>query len=196
MQNVQDNSKPNFTYYQSLPAAGQQKYRNDFITARMYLIDMAYDQYELSITRAVQDESFTTAAANLGLTGAAALVPAAQTKSILAGIAGGVTGLDGIYSQKILLSQTIQNLEGQMRASRATQAAAIYTKMKSAITDYTLGQALSDIEEYYSAGTITSALVSLSKTVSVAQNNAGAAKDQAGPNGTAVMNVKANATGQ
>jgi hypothetical protein len=92
-QAFEKSSVPDLTYYQSLSAAGKQSYRNDFITARMYLIDLAYHQYELSITRSVQDESFATAATTLGLTGAAALVPAAQTKAILAGVASGVTGL-------------------------------------------------------------------------------------------------------
>jgi hypothetical protein len=195
-QALQTGVKADFAYYNSLSPAGQKNYRNNFITARMYLIDVAYDQYELSITRSAQDESFATAAANIGLTGAAALIPAAQTKSILSGIAGGITGVDSLYSQKILLSQTIQNLEGQMRASRATEAAAIYTKMKSSSSDYTLGQAFSDIENYYAQGTITSALVALSKTVSTAQNNATTQKDLAGPNGVAVANAKINATGQ
>ena len=193
---LQTGVQADFDYYNGLSPAAQQTYRNNFITWRMYSIDVAYDQYELAITRSIQDESFATAAANIGLTGVAALIPVAQTKSILAGVASGITGVDSLYSQKILLSQTIQNLEGQMRASRATAAAAIYTKMKSSSSAYTLWQAFSDIEDYYAQGTITNALVALSKTVGTAQNNATTQKDLAGPNGIVVANTKLNATGQ
>ena len=61
------------------------------------------------------------------------------------------------------------------------------------IAEYTLPMALSDADAYYQAGTISSALVGLSKTVANAERNADEAKSQAGPNPGAVSIVKATA---
>jgi hypothetical protein len=151
----------------------------------------------------MQDEGILATAVNLGLTTSATLVPLAQTKTLLSGIATGVTGLDKAYDEKELLSNTIQALQTQMRADRETQAAEIYAKMfKDAghntktitpIAEYTLPMALSDADAYYQAGTVASSLIGLSKTVANAETNADQAKAAKGPNPAAVANAKATA---
>jgi hypothetical protein len=173
-------------------AADQAAARNQIITARMYIADMEYHYYEARLTKEVQEEGLGATLTSLGLTTAATLLPAASTKAILAGAATAVTGADKAYSEKELLSNTIQALQSQMRADRKTQAAVIYAKMlklngaglKTAtpIAEYTLSMALSDAEAYYQAGTIASALIGLSKTLANAEQNADEAKSQAGPN--------------
>lgn len=182
------------------PPGAQASYRNQIITARMYLIDVEYSRYEAQLTQELQNEGLLATATSLGLTTSATLVPVEQTSRLLSGIATGVTGLDKAYSEKELLSNTIQALQTQMRADRKAEAAAIYTKMTTSggaptsIDQYTLPMALSDTDQYYQAGTISSALIGLSKTVANANQNAEAAKDAAGPNGSQVVSVKAIAT--
>ncbi|MGI8569672.1 MAG: hypothetical protein ACR2KT_11675 [Methylocella sp.] len=163
----------------------------------MYIADMEYHTYEARLTREMQDEGILATAVNLGLTTSATLVPLAQTKTLLAGIATGVTGLDKAYDEKELLSNTIQALQTQMRADRKTREAEIYAKMfKDAgnntktitpIAEYTLPMALSDADAYYQAGTLASSLIGLSKTVANAETNADQAKAALGPNPAAVM---------
>jgi hypothetical protein len=177
--------------------------RNQIITARMYIADMEYHPYEARLTREMQDEGLLATAVSLGLTTSATLVPLAQTKTLLAGIATGVTGLDKAYDEKELLSNTIQALQTQMRADRKTQAAVIYAKMFrdagnntktiTPIADYTLPMALSDADAYYQAGTVASALIGLSKTVANAETNADQAKAAKGPNPDAVMDANTTA---
>jgi hypothetical protein len=137
--------------------------------------------------------------ASLGLTTSATLIPVAQTKTLLSGLATAVTGLDKAYSEKELLSNTIQALQTQMRADRMTQAGVIYAKMYRAagnakvitpIAEYTLPMALSDADGYYQAGTINSAVIGLTKTVSTAAKNAEDAKLSTGPNPGNVAGVK------
>lgn len=177
--------------------------RNEIVTARMYIIDVEYNYYEARLTREMQDEGLLATATELGLTTAATLVPVVQTKTLLSALATGVTGLDKAYNEKELLTNTIQALQIQMRADRKKEAAVIFAKMFkdlsanarmiTPIAEYTLPMALSDVDAYYQAGTFSSALIGLSKTVSTAERNADEAKSQAGPNPGAVSLVKATA---
>jgi hypothetical protein len=170
--------------------------RNEMLTARMFVADMEYQPYEANLTKEMQREGLLATGVNLGLTTSSTLVGAAATKTILSGLATGFTGLDKAYSEKELLSNAMQALQTQMRADRKTQAAEIYAKMfqdvgnnvkrPTPISEYTFTMALSDAEAYYQAGTIASALIGLSRTVSNKETNAGLAKAGAGPNPDAV----------
>ena len=178
--------------------------RNEIVTARMYIIDVEYDYYEARLTREMQDEGLLATATELGLTTAATLVPVVQTKTLLSALATGVVGLDKAYNEKELLSNTVQALQTQMRADRKREAAVIYAKMFkdlssnarmiTPIAEYTLPMALSDVDAYYQMGTLSSALIGLSKTVATAERNADEAKSQAGPNPGAVSLAKATAS--
>ena len=170
--------------------------RNDMLTARMYVADMEYQVYEGNLTKELQDEGLLGTAATLGLTTSSTLVGAAATKTILSGIATGVTGLDKAYNEKELLSNAMQALQTQMRADRKAEAAQIYAKMfaqvgsvkkPTPISEYTMAMALSDAEAYYQAGTITSALIGLSKTAARTDEDAARAKAAAGPNSSQVL---------
>lgn len=178
--------------YPSNLASSDPGARNDMLTARMYIADMEYQVYEANLTKEMQDEGLLGTAAILGLTTSSTLVGAVATKTILSGVATGVTGLDKAYNEKELLSNAMQALQTQMRADRNAQAAQIYARMftkqktPTPISEYTMPMALSDAEAYYQAGTVTSALVGLSKTTAKAAENAAAAKAAAGPNSSQV----------
>jgi len=183
--------------YHNYSPAQQAALRNQVISARMYIADMEYNYYEARLTREIQDEGLLATAISLGLTGSASLIPVAQTSRLLAGIATGVTGLDKAYNEKELLNNTVQALQTQMRRDRKAQAADIYSKMfvgggqtVTPIEQYPLPMALSDVDHYYQAGTLASALIGLSKTVATAEQNADNAKGQAGPNPGRVIETK------
>lgn len=89
----------------------QAEMRNEIVTARMYIIDVEYNYYEARLTREMQDEGLLATATELGLTTAATLVPVVQTKTLLSALATGVVGLDKAYTEKELLSNTIQALQ-------------------------------------------------------------------------------------
>jgi hypothetical protein len=174
--------------------------RNEMLTARMYVSDMEYQAYEANLTKEMQDEGLLGTATVLGLTTSSTLVGAAATKTILSGIATGVAGLDKAYNEKELLSNAMQALQTQMRADRNAQAAQIYARMfttdkkPTPISQYTWTMALSDAEAYYQAGTLTSALVGLSKTTAKAAENAAVARAVAGPNAPQVTAAQENAS--
>jgi hypothetical protein len=167
---------PDFKYFALL--AGPQKviYRNAIIDARMYAIDLNYFTYEANLTRERQEADFAAASSNIGLTAASVLVGPVQTKNILTGVAGSITGINQAYDDKVLLNKTMQVLQTQMRAERNRVATKIYKSMQLSAADYTLGMAMSDLEDYYRAGTVTGALIDVSNTVSDEANSAKAAK--------------------
>jgi hypothetical protein len=151
--------------------------RNEYITARMYATDLYYTKYESQLTHENQEANFLATMAALGLSTAGAITTSASGTRILSALAGGVIGADNAYNEKILLSKAIQNVQTQMRANRAEQAALLLANMKCSIQDYPMGMALSDLEAYYRAGTFTAGLVRLSDTVAKAEDEAKAKKD-------------------
>jgi hypothetical protein len=157
---------PDFRAYSVMPETQRVFYRNAIIDARMYAIDLQYSEYEAALTHERQEADFATAAANIGLTSTSTLIASVQAKNILTSVAGGLTGVNAAYGDKVLLNRTIQVLENQMRGARAKIATKIIAGSKLSSRDYGLGMALSDLEEYYRAGTITGALIDVTDTVS------------------------------
>ena len=104
-------TNPNLSSFETLPKGEQAAFRNKMITARMYVADLEYHNYEAALTKEIQTEGLAATATSLGLTTTASLIPVAQTSRLLSGIASGVTGLDKAYNEKELISNTIQALQ-------------------------------------------------------------------------------------
>jgi hypothetical protein len=115
-------AEPDWESFYRMDLVTQAVMRNQILTARMYIADMEYHYYETRLTRDMQEEGFAATMASLALTTSATLIPVAQTKTLLSGIATGVIGADKAVTEKILLSNTIQALQTQMRADRKTEA--------------------------------------------------------------------------
>jgi hypothetical protein len=151
--------------------------RNEFIFERMYAMDVNYTIYEERLTKETEDEGFYAAVTNAALTGTGALIPVAQTTRLLSGIAAGLTTADQAYNKQYLYNKAVQVLQSQMRAKRADVASLIAVRVDYAATKYPLGMAMSDLEEYYRAGTLASAFIDLSEKVSTEATNNKKAKD-------------------
>lgn len=143
--------------------------RNNYITMRMYAIDLEYTNYEAQLTHSSQGTNLLGTAATLALNGTATVIPAGQTTKVLNAFAGGITGGVQAVDKEILMSKAIQDLQTQMRTDRNNEAKIILADMNCNIEIYPLGRALSDLEVYYRAGTLAGAEIGLSKTVSAAE---------------------------
>lgn len=152
------------------------KYRNDWIGARMYAIDVQYTAYESALTQERQNIGFGAAATTLGLTTASGLVAPVATKNLLTGIAGFVTGTRAAYDNDILLAHSVQWIQSQMRTQRSVVAERILRGMKTSTIDYPLAAALTDLEDYYRAGTFTGGMLATTETLGVEARFAEAAK--------------------
>jgi hypothetical protein len=141
--------------------------RNELIAQWMYAIDVQYSQYEAALTRERQEVGFATLTTAEGLSTAATLVASAQTKTILSGLTTAVIATKGHYESEVLLAQTMRTIQKQMRASRNKIAEYISAQMGHNVIDYPLAAALSDLEDYYRAGTLTSGVIDASTTVGI-----------------------------
>lgn len=152
-------------YGKYVAATGQVKFnlRNQIVYARMYGIDQLYSDFEISLTTERQKVGFYSTIVNLGLTGTGAVIAGETTKSILAAAATGLTGAKEAYDSDILIAKTIDLLQQNMRANRKIVRAAIIERLSLPVQAYPLELALTDIENYYRAGTITSALIGVSE---------------------------------
>ena len=166
------------TDFTNIPSAPK---RNEFIALRMYAIDLEYTKYESQLTHENAAIGLGSTIATLGLNGAAALIPAGQTARSLNGAALALTGATAAYDKDILLTQSIQNIQTQMRANRSDQAAKIISSISCDLSSYPVGLALSDLELYYRAGTLTAGLIGVTNTVNQAAMDAKAKKDSASP---------------
>jgi hypothetical protein len=140
----------------------------------MYIIDAEYSQYEAALTSERQKFGFASAVVQQGLTTAGVLVTPVATTKILSGLAGAVGATKGFYDSEIIIAKTIQIAQGQMRAQRDIAAKRILLRRGEPITTYPLSAALSDLEEYYRAGTLNSGLIKAAEDAGVAASTAAA----------------------
>jgi hypothetical protein len=157
---------PNFDRYFSLSGPARRVYRNDYVLTRMYAMDLAYTKYEANLTTDEQAGDLIAAATTIALTTTSSLLTPGTTAQILTGTAGALTGVKAAYNEKVLLRNSIQLLQTQMRANRALVSSRIIQRLGSDDASYPLPLALSDLEEYYRAGTLTGAAIKAQATVS------------------------------
>ncbi|MGV3634352.1 MAG: hypothetical protein ACO1NY_08360 [Pseudorhodoplanes sp.] len=162
------------------PEELRRRIRNEFVSARMYTIDIAYTQYEAALTREMQAVDFGTDVATTGLNLAGTIV-GGDTARILAAVASSVTGINNAYAAKILRAKLIENVQSAMRAARNQRAAVIIANMTCSSDLYTLGMALSDLEAYYRAGLFHSGLIRLSGVITTDEAVSAAKKDSEKP---------------
>jgi hypothetical protein len=165
------------TYYQS-SGARKRELRDQIILSRMYAIDVLYSDYEAELTRERQNVGFYSTVANLALTSTAAATGTKETKAILAAVAAGLTGTREAYEKDVLIEKTISILQENMRTQRKLTKAHIIERLNLGVESYPLELALTDVENYYRAGTITGALIGISELSSLELAGA-TAKEQA-----------------
>jgi hypothetical protein len=152
-------------YYDAGSEPLRQAIRNDIIARRMYIINVQYSDYEANLTRENQEVNFAADAASLGLNTAGTLVPLGSTTKLLGGIAGGITGIKGNYESDIVIAKTVQIIQAQMRANRDIVATRILKNMGQSTAAYPLSLALTDLEDFYRAGTLTAGLIKAADVV-------------------------------
>jgi hypothetical protein len=147
-------------YYQAPDDTQRMYWRNEIIARRMYIIDVEYSEYEVSLTSERQKFGFLTTAAAAALGIAATLTTPLRSAQLVAGAGAAVLATRGAYDSEIVIAKTIEIVQGHMRAQRDNVATTqiLPRRLESALT-YPLSAALHDLEDYYHAGTFTSGLI-------------------------------------
>ena len=147
-----------FAQIDTLPQDPNQAQRNKLIAHRLVLIDMRYIEFIKTMT---SDRQLIDSAADmlaLGLNLAGVSVGGTDAKTALAAIAAGVTGSKTILDKNFYMEKTVPALVATMNAERKAAIIPLLKGMKQEAKDYTLGQALVDLQNYYFAGTLFGAI--------------------------------------
>jgi hypothetical protein len=148
--------------------------RNNTVTARIFSIDANFHQFVRDLTTQQNLSAVGVDWAAIGLASAGAVVGSLQTKAILAAISAGILGAKASVDKDIFYNKTIPALITLMEGQRKIVLAQIYAGLKKGPGDYTLFQALADLDNYYNAGTINGALVGLTTSAGISSDDGSA----------------------
>jgi hypothetical protein len=132
--------------------------RNRFITGRLTMMNIRYIQFIRHLTTDRQLLDTAGAMLTLGMNIAGAAVGAASTKTVLAALSAGVTGTKEVIDKNYYFDKTIPALVGQMNAERKKALIPILAGLKVDLDDYPFAQAVTDLHNYYFAGTFAGAI--------------------------------------
>lgn len=169
--------QPDFASYFALSSEQRRSYRNEYVLAQIYAIDLNYGNYERDLTQELQRVGFASTVTNLALTSVASQIASTAAKDVLTATATGLTGAKAAYDKDILIGRAIPIIQSQMRASRAKVATKIYTSLGRSADEYPLMMAWIDLQALYKAGTLTDGLLDASQRVGAEAIAASDARD-------------------
>jgi hypothetical protein len=140
----------------------QKNCRDKIVQARMVATDAQYREFRQWFYGEARWGDFGATVVSLALTGTASLSGIQQsTARALSAIATGVTGTHAAYDKEILADRAASAIEASMDAARAVVAVRIRSGLTQPPDKYPLAEALSDLEDYYSAGTLLGAFTNI-----------------------------------
>jgi hypothetical protein len=136
----------------------RQEFRDAVVYGRISVIDIRYFQFEKAL--AGTSNGLVTGAdlTVLLLNGLGATTGAASAKAALAAASAGVIGTKATINTDLFYQKTLPALVTQMNAGRQKQLATIKTGLGKSVDEYSLGEALNDVQTYYVVGTLPSAV--------------------------------------
>jgi hypothetical protein len=140
--------------------------RNNIINEMLLITNHYYHVYEGNMIAGKARNNFYTGALRSSLETAGALITVANTTKILSGLAALTGTLQESANQEFYFDNTIDALITQMRADRTKAVIPLLTKQDADYDKYSIEAAILDINTYYRAGTIASAIISISESAS------------------------------
>jgi hypothetical protein len=137
--------------------------RNELVDCRIRAIDLAFVDFERSLNEESNAFNFSSDVTIETLTAAATLLSGTSAK-ILSALAGIGTGAKTSIDKNVYYTKTLPALMLTMEATRSKKLTDIRLREKEQIDTYSLDAALSEVDSYYSAGSIPAALIEISAT--------------------------------
>ena len=148
--------------------------RNEFIEGRLVLMNIRYIQFIRTLTAEKQLFDSATEMLAMSLTLTATAIEPASTKTALSAIASGVLGTHDIVNKNYYFEKTIPALISTMDAERKGVLVNILKGRNKDLFDYPITQAIIDLNTYYQAGTLQSAVMTIQ--VQAAENDSEATR--------------------
>ncbi|MBY5585080.1 hypothetical protein [Rhizobium leguminosarum] len=155
-----------YSNYRASSGTERLSLRNSIVLSTMGAMDVEYTRFEQQLTSERQGVPLLATTTSLALSATSTVVGNATTKAGLAAADTFLKGTKEAYDKEVLANQTIGVLQTQMRANRSAVRSRIIRLLAQSDDAYPLELALADMEDYYSAGTITSGLIGINAQAS------------------------------
>jgi len=149
------------TEFNNLVEAKSDLDRNAAISKMLGIIDVRYNEFRHNVVANRKHLGAATGVLELGSTIAGGLTDSLRIKDRYLAFSALLQGGEAVYDQNYLFEQTLSALTIQMDASRKARLAEIRARMARNITEYPGIAALSDVMDYYQAGTLVGAVTSI-----------------------------------
>jgi hypothetical protein len=144
-------------------------YRNTLINELILITDHHYHAYEGGMLSGGAKNNFYVGALRSSLETAGALMTPANTIRILSGLAALTGTLQESANKEFYFDNAIDALIIQMRADRAEALYPLISNQVKPYDDYSIERAIADVTTFYRAGTLASAIISISKSATNTQ---------------------------
>ena len=145
----------------STPTERKKSIRDDYVNAKLRSTDIKFGQFQQRLFKEGVGSGILTTWLELGLGGAGAVF--SGPSQALSAASTGIVGAKAAFDKEAFFENTLPTLLAAMDANRKTVKARIRLGLASSVSAYPLTQALSDLEDYYNAGTIPGALLSINE---------------------------------
>ena len=146
--------------------------RNVIVRKRLYGYDLEYSEFKRGLTSQGNAVSLGGSLAVLAMSGIAATTGHLATAGALAAASAGVVGAQGLVNKELYFQKTLPALVGQMDAARDRVIAKILDGLTRPDPEYPLVRANADLARLKDAGSIESAIGTISEDANVAKAQA------------------------
>jgi hypothetical protein len=165
-------------YHGTTDEPQRKRIRDEFIEIRAGIIDRHYSAFKLQIYSQRVGANVGVDIATLGLNAIGASVSGAGTKTTLHALSGGLIGSKASVDKNVYFDRTLPALLTQMDGLRAQARLRLLDRMLLDTDRYPMVQAAADLEDYYSAGTITGAITGITEQAGAGAREANQVLDQ------------------
>lgn len=151
-------SATNITNFYKTRGVDRVDARNRFISGRLVQIDLQYLKFIRALTSDKQQIDAATDVALLTINLAGTLVGGTRAKTNLAAAAAAIAGTKTIIDKDFYYEKSIESLVATMNAKRKEMLVGILGGLTQSVDNYPFERALTDIHQYYLAGTLNGAI--------------------------------------
>lgn len=145
--------------YESATGDAKKLLRDEYVNARITAINLHFGTFEQALFREGVGGGIATDWIKLALGGAGAVFAGAS--QALSAATVGIEGAKASFDKQAFFENTITTLFAAMDANRKTVQVKIREGLGQSVANYPLTHAMADLEDYYNAGTIPGALISI-----------------------------------
>jgi len=163
--------------YYAATGAARQALRDKIVYGRMHVYDVEFSLFVRAVSANNNYFSVGSDFAALAFSGLAATTGTAATKSALAAVSSGVLAANGAVNKDLFYQKTIPAIVAQMEADRAKVEAVILSGLSKSDAQYPLARAQLDLDTLNDAGSLNSAVVTITHDAGNAKAAAQSAVD-------------------